>query len=49
MNENLKGYELCIKIALDNAKKRITILDNYEKKSVLKLILCLYKLQVMGG
>ena len=35
MKENLKDYELCIKVALDNAKKRIKILDSYDKKSVL--------------
>ena len=35
MQENFKDYEFCIKIALDNAKKRINLLDNYDKKSVL--------------
>ena len=34
MQENSKDYELCIKLALDNAKKRISILDNPEKQSV---------------
>ena len=35
MQENFKNYELCIKVALDNAKKRINLLDNFDKKSVL--------------
>ena len=36
MQENSKDYELCIKLALDNAKKRINLLDNFDKKSVLE-------------
>ena len=36
MQENSKGYEFCIKVALDNAKKRIRILDNLDKKCVLE-------------
>ena len=36
MQENSKDYELCIKLALDNAKKRISILDNPNKKCVLE-------------
>ena len=35
MQENSKDFELCIKEALDNAKKRINLLDNYDKKSVI--------------
>ena len=35
MQENLKDYEFCIKLALDNAKKRIKILENSDKKCVL--------------
>ena len=35
MQENNEGYELCIKAALDNAKKRIDLLDNSDKKCVL--------------
>ena len=35
MQENSKGYEFCIKLALDNAKKRINLLDNSNKKCVL--------------
>ena len=35
MQENSKNYELCINAALDNAKKRINILDNLDKKCVL--------------
>ena len=34
MQENSKDYEFCIKEALDNAKKRINILNKYDKKSV---------------
>ena len=36
MQDNSKGYELCIKLALDNAKNRISILDNSDKKCVLE-------------
>ena len=35
MQENSKDYEFCINVALDNAKKRIDLLDNDDKKSVL--------------
>ena len=35
MQEKNKDYEFCIKLALDNAKKRISILDNSDKKCVL--------------
>ena len=35
MQENFKNYEFCIKVALDNAKKRINLLDNSDKKCVL--------------
>ena len=35
MQENFKNYEFCIKVALDNAKKRINLLDNLDKKCVL--------------
>ena len=35
MQEKLNDYEICIKAALDNAKKRIKILDNSDKKCVL--------------
>ena len=34
MKENSYDYKFCIKLALDNAKKRINLLDNYNKKSV---------------
>tara|TARA_B100000161_G_C33294257_1_gene299970 strand:+ start:301 stop:483 length:183 start_codon:yes stop_codon:yes gene_type:complete len=34
MQENPKDYEFCIKVALNNAKKRIEALDNYDKKCV---------------
>ena len=36
MKDNHKDYEICIKVALDNAKKRINLLDNSEKKCVLE-------------
>ena len=36
MQDNTKDYEYCIKVALDNAKKRISLLDNSDKKSVLE-------------
>ena len=35
MQENPKDYEFSIKVALDNAKKRINQLNNLDKKSVL--------------
>jgi len=35
MNENLKDLEFSIRTALDNAKKRIKILDNSDKKCIL--------------
>ena len=35
MQQNSKDYEFCIKVALDNAKNRINLLDNSDKKSVL--------------
>ena len=36
MQDNSKDYELCIKLALDNAKNRISLLDNSDKKCVLE-------------
>ena len=36
MNKNSNNFEFCIKVALDNAKKRIKLLDNFDKKSVLE-------------
>ena len=36
MNENYNDYKLCIKLALDNAKKRINLLNNLDKKCVLE-------------
>ena len=36
MQENSKDFEICIKVALNNAKKRITLLDNSDKKCVLE-------------
>ncbi len=36
MQENSKNYKHCIKVALDNAKKRINLLDISDKKCVLE-------------
>ena len=36
MQENFNDYEFCIKSALDNAKKRINLLDNSDRKCVLE-------------
>ncbi len=36
MQENSKDYEFFIKVALDNAKKRINLLNNSDKKCVLE-------------
>ena len=35
MRENSKDYHYCIEVALENAKNRINLLDNADKKSVL--------------
>ena len=35
MKENSQDYQYCIKLTLDNAKKRISLLNNSDKKSVL--------------
>ena len=35
MQEKSKDYEFCINVALDNAKKRISLLNNSDKKCVL--------------
>ena len=34
MQDNSKDYEFCIQLALDNAKKRIYLLNNSDKKCV---------------
>ena len=36
MKENHQDYEYCIKLALDNAKKRIDLLSSLDKKCVLE-------------
>ena len=36
MHKNPQDYESSIKIALDNAKKRIELLENSDKKCVLE-------------
>ena len=35
MQEKSKDYEYCIKVALENAKKRISLLGVSDKKSVI--------------
>ena len=36
MQENSKDYQSCIKEAIDNAKKRINLLDSMDKKCILE-------------
>jgi len=36
MLENSKDYQVCIQVALDNAKKRINLLDNSYKRCILE-------------
>ena len=36
MEENFKDYKICVKVALDNAKNRIKLLENSDKNSVLE-------------
>ena len=36
MQENSQDYEFCIKLALENAKKRIDLLSSLDKKCVLE-------------
>ena len=36
MQENSKDFEFCIKLALDNAKKRINLLNNSDKNCVVQ-------------
>ena len=36
MKQKQKDYEYCINIALDNAKKRINLLNSSDKKSVIE-------------
>ncbi len=36
MQEKSKDYKFCINLALDNAKNRINLLDNSDKKCVLE-------------
>ena len=36
MQENSNDYEFCIRLALDNAKKRINLLEDSNKKSVME-------------
>tara|TARA_A100001234_G_C12392302_1_gene286846 strand:+ start:236 stop:418 length:183 start_codon:yes stop_codon:yes gene_type:complete len=36
MQENSKDFELCIKLVLENAKKRINRLESFDKQCVLE-------------
>ena len=36
MQENSKDYEFCIRLTLDNAKKRINLLEDSNKKCVME-------------
>ena len=36
MQENFKDYEFCIDLALENAKRRIKLLDSLDRKCVLE-------------
>ena len=36
MQENYNDYEFCIRLTLDNAKKRINILEDSNKKCVME-------------
>ena len=36
MQESSKDYQFCINVAIDNAKKRINLLDSDDKKSILE-------------
>ena len=36
MQESSRDYQFCINLALDNAKQRIKLLDNSNKKCVLE-------------
>jgi len=36
MQGNSKDYQFCIKEAIDNAKKRINLLDSFDRKCVLE-------------
>ena len=36
MLEKFNDYNLCVKLALDNAKNRIDLLENHDKKSVIE-------------
>tara|TARA_B100001029_G_scaffold166652_1_gene159229 strand:+ start:110 stop:292 length:183 start_codon:yes stop_codon:yes gene_type:complete len=36
MQQNSKDYEFCINVAIDNAKKRINLLGDSDKKCVME-------------
>ena len=36
MKENFRDYKYCIKIAIDNAKERIKLLDKSDQKCILE-------------
>ena len=35
MQENFKDYQFCIDLALDNAKRRINLVDSSDRKCIL--------------
>ena len=45
MNQNFKDYKLSINVAIDNAKKRINLLDQMDQKCILEE----YKEWINGG
>ena len=36
MKKESKNFDYCVKLTLDNAKKRINLLDNFDKKCLLE-------------
>ena len=36
MHKNPEDYEFCIQVAIDNAKKRVNLLDESDKKCVME-------------
>ena len=36
MSDDFRDYKFCIKIAIDNAKKRINLLDKMDRKCIME-------------
>ena len=36
MDKNLKGYKYCINLAMENANKRIKLLESLDKQAILE-------------